>query len=84
MWATLLILIAAAYFALGLLFALAFVTLGGAARLDPAARHATLTFRLFILPGAAALWPLLLSRWLGSPSLAPAPTPTPAPGEPRP
>ncbi len=51
------------YLALGLAFALAFVT-RGAARIDPNADGATWGFRLLILPGAAALWPVLLSRWL--------------------
>ena len=51
------------YLAVGLAFALAFVT-RGAARIDPDADGATWGFRLLILPGAAALWPVLLSRWL--------------------
>ena len=52
-----------AYLALGAVFALAFVT-RGAARLDPNADGATWGFRALILPGAAALWPLLLVRWV--------------------
>jgi len=51
------------YLALGLVFALAFVT-AGVQRVDPAARGAPVGFRLLILPGAAALWPLLLTRWV--------------------
>jgi hypothetical protein len=51
------------YLALGLAFALAFVT-AGVQRLDPGARGAGLGFHLLILPGSAALWPLLLVRWL--------------------
>jgi len=51
------------YLLLGLLFALAFV-LFGAGRVDPHAKAGTWGFRLLIMPGAAALWPLLLSRWL--------------------
>jgi hypothetical protein len=47
------------YLAIGLCFALIFVgVLVG--RIDPAARGAGWGFRLLILPGAAALWPLLL------------------------
>jgi hypothetical protein len=53
---------AGVYFAVGAAFAVAFV-LRGAARIDPAARGATWGFRLAILPGAAALWPLLARRW---------------------
>ena len=51
------------YGALGLVFALCFVTLG-VGRIDPSAKGAGVGFRLMILPGAAALWPLLASRWL--------------------
>jgi hypothetical protein len=51
------------YAGLGLAFAVAFVA-RGAARIDPAAAGATLGFRLITLPGAAALWPWLLVRWL--------------------
>ncbi len=50
------------YLALGLVFALPFVA-RGVQRLDPAAAHAPLGFRLLILPGCAALWPWLLRRW---------------------
>jgi hypothetical protein len=53
----------ASYLALGFVFALAFVCFG-AGRIDPHAAHGTWGFRLLIIPGAAALWPLLLSRWL--------------------
>jgi hypothetical protein len=55
----------AIYGALGLLFALAFLTFG-IGRIDPAARGTGLGFRLVILPGVVALWPLLLARWIGS------------------
>ena len=49
------------YLGLGFLFALPFVW-RGVHGLDPLARTGTLGFRLLILPGAAALWPLLLFR----------------------
>lgn len=49
------------YLALGLAFAVPFVLLG-VQRIDPAAREGTLGFRLLVLPGCAALWPLLLAR----------------------
>jgi len=52
-----------AYAAAGLLFASVFVTLG-VSRMDATARGSRWPFRLIILPGAAALWPLLLLRWL--------------------
>lgn len=53
----------AIYAALGALFGLAFVILG-VTRVDPAARGTGPGFRLLILPGVAALWPLLALRWL--------------------
>ncbi len=64
-----------AYVALGLVFAVPFVA-WGVGRVDPAARQGTLGFRLLILPGCAALWPLLLVRWArrgGGPAHGPAP-----------
>lgn len=51
------------YLGVGLVFALAFAW-RGAGRIDPAARNATWGFRLLIIPGAAALWPMLAGRWL--------------------
>lgn len=51
------------YFGIGLLFALYFVV-RGAGRLDAVARAGSRGFRLLILPGCAALWPLLLARLL--------------------
>ena len=56
-------LIVAVYAAAGTLFAAAFVT-RGARRLDRNVEGTPWTFRLLIAPGAAALWPLLLSQWL--------------------
>ena len=50
------------YFIVGLVFAVPF-TLRGAGRLDPVARHSTWGFHLLIVPGSAALWPLLAWRW---------------------
>ena len=50
--------IAAIYLAIGIVFAAGFVTIG-VGRLDPAARATPLSFRAIILPGAAALWPVL-------------------------
>jgi hypothetical protein len=51
------------YGALGAIFAVAFVC-RGIEQVDPAARHAPLGFRLIVAPGSAALWPLLLVRWV--------------------
>jgi len=52
----------AAYLGVGLVFALPFV-LTGAGRLDHVARQGTIGFRLLIIPGVTALWPLLAWRW---------------------
>jgi hypothetical protein len=57
--------IAGGYAALGVVFAAAFVAVG-IGRVDPVARQAPLGFRLIVLPGCAALWPLLLRRWMRS------------------
>lgn len=61
--ANILVAAAAVYVALGLLFAAAFVK-AGAVRLNPSAAHSTVGFRLLIVPGTVALWPLLASRWM--------------------
>jgi hypothetical protein len=53
----------AAYAAIGLLFAAAFLT-AGISRVDPASKGSGIGFRLIILPGVAALWPLMLKRWV--------------------
>ena len=47
----------------GAVFAVAFVTIG-IQRIDSVAEHAPLGFRLIVVPGVAALWPLMLVRWL--------------------
>ncbi|MDX2040356.1 MAG: hypothetical protein SF097_03860 [Acidobacteriota bacterium] len=62
--------LAMAYAALGVAFAVAFVFYG-VGKIDPAAKDAPLTFRLLIFPGVAALWPLLLKRWLNGQTLPP-------------
>ena len=57
--------VAGVYVGVGLLFGVAFVALG-IQRIDPAARGAGWGFRLLVLPGVVALWPLLAARWLRS------------------
>ena len=52
----------AAYGAAGIVFAVPFLWRGARA-VDPAARGATLGFRVLVLPGVVALWPLLLLKW---------------------
>jgi hypothetical protein len=51
-----------AYLACGLLFALPFA-LVGVKRIDPHAAHGSWGFRLLVIPGTIAFWPLLLRRW---------------------
>jgi hypothetical protein len=53
----------AAYFLPGALFAIAFVA-RGIDRID--ATPKTIGFRVIAFPGAIALWPVLLSRWIGA------------------
>ncbi len=56
--------IVAGYAVVGLLFAGPFLV-RGVTRLDPAARGTSLAFRLAILPGTVALWPVLARKWIG-------------------
>ena len=57
------VVIAVGYIAAGLLFGI-FFALGGFARLDPAAKGSSITFRILTIPAATALWPLLLIKML--------------------
>ena len=52
------------YLICGLVFALPFA-LFGVGKIDPHATHGSWGFRLLIIPGTMALWPLLLRRWDG-------------------
>jgi hypothetical protein len=63
--ASLILWIATAYGAAGFTFAIAFVARGAAA-IDQSASGAPTGFRLLIFPGAAALWPVLLTKWIAS------------------
>lgn len=66
---TIILLGLAAYSTIGVGFGAAFVV-WGVGRVDPAARDAGPGFRLLIMPGVAALWPMMLRRWLGSPGIS--------------
>ena len=61
--ATWLVNILGIYLGVGLVFAILFVW-KGAGKIDPSAKEGTIGFRLLILPGVAALWPILARRWL--------------------
>lgn len=50
------------YAGLGLIFAVMFVWIG-VQRLDSEAQGSGVGFRLLILPGVAAFWPMFLQRW---------------------
>ena len=52
----------AGYAGLGLAFAVPFVCVG-VQRLDSEAQGSGTGFRLLILPGVAAFWPMFLYRW---------------------
>jgi hypothetical protein len=60
--AEMIVLIFAIHAAIGVLFGVGFV-LAGVQRVDPQTRDAGLLFRLLILPGVAALWPLFAWKW---------------------
>jgi hypothetical protein len=51
-----------AYLACGLVFAVPFV-LAGVKKIDRHAVRGSWGFRLLIIPGTMAFWPLLLRRW---------------------
>ena len=57
------VLVAGVYLAIGLAFALLFVT-RWVGRVDPSARAGSWGFRLLVIPGSVLLWPLLVSRLL--------------------
>ena len=57
----------AGYAGIGLTFAFVFVSVG-VQRLDPLARGVGFGFRLSILPGVTAFWPVFLSRGCASSS----------------
>jgi hypothetical protein len=61
--AEILLTIAATYLGCGLLFGIVFVA-WGLGRVDAAARGTPVGFRILIVPGIVAWWPLLLVRWL--------------------
>ena len=51
------------YAGLGFMFSVLFVWIG-VQRLDSEAQGSGIGFRLLILPGVAAFWPLFLQRWM--------------------
>jgi hypothetical protein len=51
------------YLAIGMAVSVPFIW-RGIGNVDAAAHGTSVTFRLLILPGCVALWPLILQRWL--------------------
>lgn len=49
------------YFAVGVLFGVVCL-IGGVKRIDPAARTMPIRARFLVLPGLAALWPIMLPK----------------------
>jgi hypothetical protein len=62
---TLILALAGIYVLAGIVFGVAFVV-RGASRIDPAARGAGVLVRVMWFPGAVALWPVLLKKWMWS------------------
>lgn len=60
--AEILLLLIAVYVGVGLVFGVAFVV-WGAPRIDEAVHGAPIVFRILIVPGCAALWPLMALKW---------------------
>jgi hypothetical protein len=56
------------YAGMGLAFAVPFL-IRGVERIDSQARGSGLGFRLIVLPGVVAFWPLLLRRWASGKSI---------------
>lgn len=60
-----LLLVIGVYFMLGLFFSAAFLT-KGIAKVDASTHGASIGFKLLLVPGCTALWPVLLMKWLKS------------------
>jgi len=63
MIAAIFLILLGAYLACGLVFAIPFA-LVGVKKIDPHAAHGSWGFRLLVIPGTMAFWPLLLRRWM--------------------
>lgn len=63
MIATTFLILLGVYLACGFLFAIPF-TLINVKKIDPHATRGSLGFRLLIIPGVIAFWPLLVRRWM--------------------
>ena len=58
-----LLIIAAIYLLLGVLFVIPFL-IKGLNKVDEGAHGSTIGFKIIIMPGVIVLWPVLLSKWM--------------------
>ena len=58
-----LLIIAAIYLLVGLLFVIPFL-MKGLNKIDEGAHGSTIGFKIIIIPGVIVLWPVLLSKWI--------------------
>jgi len=58
-----LLIIAAIYLVLGVLFVIPFL-MKGLNKVDEGANGSTIGFKIIIIPGVIVLWPVLLSKWM--------------------
>jgi len=58
-----LLIIAAIYLVLGVLFLIPFL-IKGLNKIDEGAHGSTIGFKIIIIPGVIVFWPVLLSKWM--------------------
>ena len=58
-----LLIIAAIYLVLGVLFVIPFL-MKGLNKVDEGANGSTIGFKIIIIPGVIVFWPVLLSKWM--------------------
>ena len=58
-----LLIIAAVYLALGVVFVIPFL-MKGLTKVDEGAHGSTMGFKIIIIPGVIVFWPVLLSKWM--------------------
>ena len=60
-----LLIIAAIYLLVGVLFVIPFL-MKGLNKIDEGANGSTIGFKIIIIPGVIVFWPVLLSKWMKS------------------
>ena len=58
-----LLIIAAVYLLMGVLFVIPFL-MKGLNKIDEGAHGSTIGFKIIIIPGVIVFWPVLLSKWM--------------------